>query len=82
MLERRNPDLVPEGGVSRRAELASRHLDLDSSSPDPDGGQLRASASAPVDVPDQFRKLAELRDEGVLAEEEFQAKKRDPLDRW
>ena len=36
----------------------------------------------PVDVPDQVRKLAELRDEEILTEEEFQAKKRDLLDRW
>ena len=33
------------------------------------------SAAGPVDVADQLRKLAELRDAGVLTEDEFQAQK-------
>ena len=33
------------------------------------------------DVPDQIRKLAELRDAGAISTEEFEAKKRDLLDR-
>jgi hypothetical protein len=39
-----------------------------------------APAAAPVDVADQLRKLAELRDMGVLTEEEFAAKKTKLLD--
>jgi hypothetical protein len=35
-----------------------------------------------VDVPDQVRKLTELRNKGVLTGEEFESKKRDVLDRW
>lgn len=34
-----------------------------------------APAAAPVDVADQLKKLADLRDQGVLSEEEFQAQK-------
>jgi hypothetical protein len=33
------------------------------------------------DVPDQIRKLAELRDAGAISSEEFETKKRDLLDR-
>jgi hypothetical protein len=33
------------------------------------------------DVPDQIRKLGELRDQGLLTDEEFEAKKADLLDR-
>jgi hypothetical protein len=33
------------------------------------------------DVPDQIRKLAELRDAGAITEEEFQEKKKDLLER-
>ena len=33
------------------------------------------------DIPDQIRKLAELRDTGVISVEEFEAKKKDLLDR-
>lgn len=35
----------------------------------------------PSDVPDQIRKLADLRDTGALTDEEFEAKKKDLLDR-
>jgi hypothetical protein len=44
-------------------------------------GRAPVVVHPPVDVPDQLRKLAELRDEGIPTEE-FQAKKRDLLDRW
>lgn len=37
--------------------------------------------SAPPDIPEQIRKLAELRDAGVLNEDEFETKKKDLLDR-
>lgn len=33
------------------------------------------------DIPDQIRRLAELRDTGILTEEEFESKKRDLLDK-
>jgi hypothetical protein len=38
-----------------------------------------AVPAAPLDPAEQIRKFAELRDEGVLSEEEFQAKKSDLL---
>lgn len=34
-----------------------------------------AASAAPADPAEQIRKLAQLRDEGILSEEEFQAKK-------
>jgi hypothetical protein len=37
--------------------------------------------AASTDIPEQIRKLGELRDAGVLTEEEFEAKKKDLLDR-
>ena len=43
--------------------------------PEPPGTVL----SAPPDIPEQIRKLAELRDAGVL--DEFEAKKKDLLNR-
>jgi putative oligomerization/nucleic acid binding protein len=46
-----------------------------------DTGGLQEEGDAPLDIPTQIRKLAELRDAGILSEEEFQTKKRDLLDR-
>ena len=40
-----------------------------------------ASAAAPVDVADQLRKLAELRDQGILNEDEFAAQKAKLLEK-
>jgi len=48
----------------------------------PEEPPLRVQAvSQPGDIPDQIRKLAELRDTGVISVEEFETKKRDLLDR-
>jgi hypothetical protein len=38
-------------------------------------GSATSSAAPAMDIADQLRKLAELRDEGILSEEEFQGKK-------
>lgn len=47
-----------------------------------DEAQSGGGQSAPKDDPaDQLRKLAELRDAGILSEEEFSAKKQEILDR-
>ena len=43
--------------------------------------QQPTSSSTGGDIPEQIRKLAELRDAGVLSTEEFETKKRDLLDR-
>jgi len=40
-----------------------------------------ASPADEGDVPSQIRRLAELRDQGILTEEEFDSKKHDLLDR-
>ena len=45
--------------------------------PEPPGTAL----SAPPDIAEQTRKLAKRRDAGVLDEDEFEAKKKDLLDR-
>lgn len=67
-LEGRNPELATDERVSRRAELAARQEGIESGDHAPD-------------VADNIRKLAELRDAEVLSDEEFEAKKRDLLDR-
>jgi cell division protein FtsN len=43
--------------------------------------QKVAAAAAPSSVPEEIRKLAELRDSGILTEAEFQAKKAELLAR-
>lgn len=40
-----------------------------------------ATADGAADIPGQIRQLAELKDAGILTEEEFESKKRDLLDR-
>ena len=48
----------------------------------PEEPPLRVEAfSQQGDIPDQIRKLAELRDTGVISVDEFETKKRDLLDR-
>jgi hypothetical protein len=44
-------------------------------------GSAPAAVSAPADVTDQLHKLGELRDSGVLTEEEFETKKTELLKR-
>jgi Bacterial PH domain/Short C-terminal domain len=46
----------------------------------PAAGSAQGGQPAP-DIPDQIRKLSELRDEGMLTEEQFEAKKADLLSR-
>jgi restriction system protein len=70
VLEGRNPGLAGTERVSRRARLASRHA-----------GIVDEGAKPSADFADQIRKLAELRDEGILTDEEFEAKKAEILRR-
>jgi hypothetical protein len=56
--------------------VQSRITDAKSSPP-----AAPASASGEVDIPDQIKKLADLRDAGVLSENEFSAKKTELLKR-
>lgn len=44
-------------------------------------GKRQAAEETHIDLPTQIQKLAELRDAGIVTEEEFEAKKRDLLDR-
>lgn len=46
----------------------------------PAGGETKSPSSVP-DIPEQIRKLAELRDVGAISNEEFEAKKKDLLSR-
>ena len=46
-----------------------------------EGMRSAAASVAPPSIPEQIQKLADLRDQGVLSEEEFSAKKQDLLDR-
>jgi hypothetical protein len=45
------------------------------------GPARRATEPASLDIPDQIKKLAELRDAGAITEEEFERKKAELLDR-
>lgn len=45
------------------------------------GGDQSAVASTAMDIPDQIRKLGELRDSGVVTAEEFEVKKAELLAR-
>ena len=44
-------------------------------------GQAASGGPAPESIPEQIAKLDELRQQGVVSDEEFEAKKRDLLDR-
>jgi len=59
------------GDVSRLYEYVSSQI----------GKQSAPAQATQVDVADQIKKLAELRDQGILTEEEFTAKKKDLLAR-
>jgi hypothetical protein len=78
IVETRGGGTLEVRGVSKReAEYASTFIRERMASGPPRG----PDESATRDIPDQIRKLAELRDSGAITEEEFQAKKRDLLDR-
>jgi hypothetical protein len=62
-------DMVPKGEVKAFAEWLSNKITNKSSTPTPSTN----------DVTDQIKKLAELRDGGILTEEEFTAKKKQLL---
>ena len=44
-----------------------------------DTAQSNAPSESTLDLPDQIRKLAELKDQGILTEEEFESKKKELL---
>lgn len=61
-----------------RARTSDRPQATSPTAAAPAGAEARTTSSEP-DVTDQIRKLAELRDEGLLTDEEFDAKKKDLL---
>ena len=68
-LEGRTPDLATDQRIARRAELAAKREQIEN-----------GEVSEPSGMDDHIRKLAELRDAGVLSDEEFEAKKKQLLD--
>jgi hypothetical protein len=66
----------PDNLVAQATKIAGEEVTLEVW--DELSSQQRASQS---DIPDQIRKLAELRDMGAISNEEFEAKKRELLDR-
>ena len=50
-------------------------------SKDTDDNKNHSSNSEPIDTTEQIKKLSELKDQGVLTDEEFQSKKKDLLDK-
>jgi len=66
----------PDNLVAQATKIAGEEVTLEVSD------ELSSQQWVPQsDIPDQIRKLAELRDEGVISNEEFGVKKRDLLDR-
>ncbi|GAA3862712.1 hypothetical protein GCM10022381_03550 [Leifsonia kafniensis] len=68
---------VVVGGVLMIVALARRQAPVGPAAP----VDSALSAGASVDPVEQIRKLAELRDQGLLSEEEFQAKRTELLGR-
>jgi len=71
------------GGESRAGYDEYRHWLKTLPGPTPasvEGATPATEAETPADIPTQIQKLAELRDAGVVSEEEFQAKRRKLLD--
>ena len=73
--------LLPLISEARRKKLMERqsqyihHVTPPQAAPAPAPAAPAAPAAPPLDVADQLRKLATLRDEGILSEEEFAAQK-------
>ncbi len=65
--------------VREKMEVAHRPAQTTPAAAEGDAAGLVPSGSA--DIPDQIRKLGELRDAGILTQEEFEAKKGDLLSR-
>jgi hypothetical protein len=65
-------------GAARRRERAADASAADASA-DADAGATADGSGATADVAEQLREWAALRDEGIITDEEFEAKKRDLL---
>jgi Short C-terminal domain len=67
----------PPSADPRKAALVAprSRLPEGSASPQKRQGALDLRAPAAADIPDQIRKLSELKDDGILTDEEFSAKK-------
>ena len=52
-----------------------------SAGPPPAAAPAKESGNGTASIPDQIKKLGQLRDEGILTEQEFETKKRELLDR-
>ena len=73
----RKPSLI-QNEIYRQVEgLEDRRLDRLGRA----AAGIAATGSAELSIPEQIEKLDQLRRQGVVTEEEFQAKKRDLLDR-
>jgi hypothetical protein len=87
----RGPRLMTAKSMKKHAEARAEWLARGRAKDSQSGGSTEEHREAPVtapaaisqqpDVPDQLRKLAELRDAGVITEDEFSAKKADMLSR-
>jgi hypothetical protein len=79
VVETRGGDTLLVPGLTRQeARHVGAFIRERTLSSGPAGG---GNESVPLDIPDQIRKLAELRDSGAITEEEFELKKAELLDR-
>jgi hypothetical protein len=79
--QRQPPNPVGDhtGEPSALSQVTASGTDSDTAAPPaPDAPR---SADSPPDPVDEIRKLAELRDQGILTEQEFAAKKAELIDR-
>jgi len=67
------------GDISRTANY--RYFILTEEKKKPKPKKASAPKSESTDIPEQIKKLSDLKDQGILTEEEFQSKKKDLLDK-
>jgi Short C-terminal domain len=70
--------MMPARRVARRTSRRTSRRMADSQ-PDPQAAPTQAAAPAPQDDMAQIQQLATMKDQGLLTEEEFQAKKKQIL---
>ena len=72
-------EMYHKGEISRTGNY--RYFILTEEKEKPKPKKTSAPKSESTDIPDQIKKLSDLKDQGILTEEEFQSKKKDLLDK-
>ena len=72
-------EMYHNGEINRTANY--RYFILTEEKKKPKPKKASAPKSESTDIPEQIKKLSDLKDQGILTEEEFQSKKKDLLDK-